>query len=95
LGWEWSWGKFLGGSRSRAFDTDSDLNARLFVVKLGPTRRLLRKNLESGNRGGMEKGIDLVFRQCDVDILSHAAEVAVMPNRPTSGHDRFAFQNFE
>ena len=43
----------------------------------------------------MEKCIDLVLRQCDVDVLCHAAEIAMTPYSPAARHDRFAFQGFE
>ncbi len=75
-----------------AFRENINLNVCLLVPKLGPTTFGLRQNLEPGNRRGPEKRVDSFLRQRDVDILRHAGEVTVMPDGPSSSHDRFALQ---
>src|SRR5262245_6837981 len=58
--------------------------------QLWPTAGRLFEDFEAADRCGLEEFIQPVLRQGDVDVLRHAADVAVSPNGPTAADYRLA-----
>jgi hypothetical protein len=82
-------------ARPAAFGEHADLNAGFPVTELRPPSSRLCEHLESANGCGLEKIVDAVAGQGNVDVLRHATDVSMAPNRPTAAHYRFAIASMQ
>ena len=78
------------GSGAASFRKDIDLDISILVPDFGPAAAHRGQQLKAGNRGGLQKIVNPARRQNDVNILRHAAQEAVKPDRPAARQQRFA-----